>query len=208
MDFTEADLIKIVLSVLCGSVLGFEREYHNKTAGFRTIILICLGSTVFTIASQKMGGSDDRIAANIITGIGFIGAGVIFKNDINVKGLTTAAVIWITAAIGMVIGINQYFMGIGLSIIVLIILSLFSKIEEFIDKLNHKINYSITFINTDLVNLQIVEKHINTLELKSRVRQMSKKDNRLFVILEVTGNKDKVKLLSEKLIATYEVYQV
>ncbi len=208
MNFTEADLIKIILAVLCGSVLGFEREYHNKTAGFRTIILICLGSTVFTIASQKMGGSDDRIAANIITGIGFIGAGVIFKNDINVKGLTTAAVIWITAAIGMVIGISQYVMGIGLSIIVLIILSLFSKIEDLIDNLNHKINYSITFINTDLVNLEIVEKHIDQLDLKSRIKQMSKKDNRLFVILEVTGNKDKVKLLSEKLIATYEVYQV
>ena len=97
----QGDLISIAVSILCGSIIGFEREYSNKSAGFRTLILICLGSTIFTIVSKHGSGSDDRIAANIITGIGFIGAGVIFKDKLSVLGLTTAAVIWTTAGIGM-----------------------------------------------------------------------------------------------------------
>src|SRR5215210_4571722 len=95
----QKDMISILMSILCGSIIGFEREYNNKSAGFRTIILICLGSTIFTIVSRHGAGSDDRIAANIITGIGFIGAGVIFKDKLSVLGLTTAAVIWTTAGI-------------------------------------------------------------------------------------------------------------
>ena len=88
------DLIAIGVSLLAGSLVGIEREYKNKSAGFRTIVLICLGATAFTIVSRFGVGSDDRIAANIITGIGFIGAGVIFKDKFSVMGLTTAAVIW------------------------------------------------------------------------------------------------------------------
>ena len=93
------DVISLAISILCGSIIGFEREYNNKSAGFRTVILICLGSTIFTIVSNHGTGSDDRIAANIITGIGFIGAGVIFKDKLSVLGLTTAAVIWTSAGI-------------------------------------------------------------------------------------------------------------
>src|ERR1700761_3465234 len=85
------DLIKIALAVLCGGMLGLERQYKNKTAGFRTIILICLGSTIYTMVAQRSG----QVAnINIVTGVGFIGAGVIFKDTIAVSGLTTAAVIW------------------------------------------------------------------------------------------------------------------
>lgn len=73
----------VLVAIFCGAIIGFEREYRNKAAGFRTIVLICFGSAVFTVVSKMMGGngSDDRIAANIVTGIGFIGAGVIFKEQ-------------------------------------------------------------------------------------------------------------------------------
>src|SRR5271166_1611856 len=99
------DLIKIGMAVLCGGLLGLERQYKNKTAGFRTIILICLGSTIFTMVAQHAG----QVAnLNIVTGVGFIGAGVIFKDNIEVTGLTTAAVIWVSAAIGMGIGSGNY----------------------------------------------------------------------------------------------------
>ena len=110
MDFTVEikDMVAMVISIICGGVIGFEREYKNKSAGFRTIILISLGSTIFTIVSQHGAGTDDRISANIITGIGFIGAGVIFKDKISIRGLTTAAVIWTSAAIGMTAGIGYH----------------------------------------------------------------------------------------------------
>src|SRR6187551_1235506 len=119
------DLISIGISILCGSIIGFEREYNNKSAGFRTLILICLGSTIFTIVSKHGIGSDDRIAANIITGIGFIGAGVIFKDKVSVLGLTTAAVIWTSAGIGMLCGIGLHFLALCVTIVTLIVLSLF-----------------------------------------------------------------------------------
>src|SRR3978361_2365609 len=95
------DLIKVAIAIICGALLGFERQYKNKTAGFRTIILICLGSTIFTMISQRAG---QGVNINLVTGVGFIGAGVIFKDSISVNGLTTAAVIWISAAIGMAAG--------------------------------------------------------------------------------------------------------
>ena len=101
------ELTKIGLSLLLGSLLGLEREYQNKPAGFRTIALICVGATLFTILSYRLGNSVsvDRVAANIITGIGFIGAGVIFKNNNTVYGLTTASTIWLAAGLGMAVGV-------------------------------------------------------------------------------------------------------
>lgn len=105
------EIIKIGISLLIGSILGLERAYHNKPAGFRTIALICVGAALFTIISIRLGEpshSMDRVAANIITGIGLIGAGVIFKNGANVYGLTATATIWIAADLGMTVGIGSY----------------------------------------------------------------------------------------------------
>ena len=98
-------VIKLVLAVLIGGAIGAEREYRSKSAGFRTLTLICLGSTILTIFSVIIGtpGNPDRIASNIATGIGFVGAGVIFKGDgsgSKVSGITTAAMIWVTAGLG------------------------------------------------------------------------------------------------------------
>ncbi len=145
------DLISIAVSILCGSIIGFEREYNNKSAGFRTIILISLGSTIFTIVSKHGSGSDDRIAANIITGIGFIGAGVIFKDKLSVLGLTTAAVIWTTAGIGMATGIGYHILAFSLTIFTIIVLSLFGKVEYLIDQLNHSKTINLTFKDTDII---------------------------------------------------------
>src|SRR6202012_531969 len=103
------DLLKIGVSVLCGGLLGIERQYKNKTAGFRTIILISLGSALFTMVAQR---ANMGVNINVITGIGFIGAGVVFKDNIGVSGLTTAAVIWVSAAIGMVIGSNGFLLAL------------------------------------------------------------------------------------------------
>src|SRR5690606_36701727 len=128
------DLLPIGVSIIAGSLVGLEREYKNKSAGFRTILLICLGATAFTIVSRYGVGSDDRIAANIITGIGFIGAGVIFKDKFSVMGLTTAAVIWIVAGIGMAAGAGYYGLSLTLSVITMIVLSLFSRVETAMER--------------------------------------------------------------------------
>ncbi len=205
MEIHSNDLTTMLVSVLCGGLLGVEREYQNKSAGLRTIVLICLGSTIFTMISQRMGGSDDRVAANIITGIGFIGAGVIFKENFNVKGLTTAAVIWISAAIGMVIGVEEYKMAFVLSFIVLVVLGGFAKLEFIIDFINHKRTYRITFTDDNLENISWIVDIAKAERLKASVKHLSKSNNRLMVNFEVRGNKKHFQGLTEKLVAKPEI---
>lgn len=141
------EILKIFLSVLCGSILGFEREIRGKSAGFRTLALICFGSTIFTICSYLLGVEDnrDRIAANIITGVGFLGAGVIFRNNVSVSGITTAASIWVAAAIGMFIGIGEFVLA-GLSVVIsLFVLYAMDYIQVWIDNRFQHRNYRILF---------------------------------------------------------------
>ena len=102
-------IIKIGLSLLCGYIIGIEREYSGKAVGTRTISLICLGSTLFCLMSPNVFNADNsRIIAQIVSGIGFIGAGIIFKHNDTIHGLTTAATIWASAAIGALIGTGMY----------------------------------------------------------------------------------------------------
>lgn len=138
-------VLKIILSIVIGGFIGAEREYHDKTAGFRTIIFICTGATLFTILSQKLGSDNGayRIAANIVSGIGFLGAGVILRAGGQVVGLTTASTIWLTAAIGMGIGSGQYSLTCVISFIILIVLWLFPHVEEWIDNLQETRTYEV-----------------------------------------------------------------
>ncbi|SDQ12177.1 putative Mg2+ transporter-C (MgtC) family protein [Chryseobacterium soldanellicola] len=133
------ELLLIFISVLLGLFIGTEREYRNKSAGLRTFILVCFGACLFTMLSIKIGVNDqDRIAANIITGIGFLGAGVIFKGDNKIEGITTATTIWATASIGMSVGSGYVYLAFLGTLLVLIVLSFLTFFEKYIDK-NHKI---------------------------------------------------------------------
>lgn len=96
-------VIKITLALILGLILGLERETVNKPAGLRDIILVILGTLMFTMLNDPQ----NRVIANIITGIGFLGGGVIIKNNDNVEGVTTAVVLWLSVAIGMAIGLNR-----------------------------------------------------------------------------------------------------
>jgi putative Mg2+ transporter-C (MgtC) family protein len=139
------DIMKLFMALISGALIGTEREYHSKAAGLRTIALICVGSTVFTILSFKMGviPNQDRFAANIITGIGFLGAGVIFKEENRVTGLTTAAIIWTAAAIGVAIGAGEYTIALVGLFITVGVQRVFLLIQNKIDKINQIRNYTI-----------------------------------------------------------------
>jgi putative Mg2+ transporter-C (MgtC) family protein len=137
-------VLRFILVIIVGGLIGAEREYRSKSAGFRTMILICLGSFLFTSFSIHItGGTNDRIASNIVTGIGFLGAGVIFKSDNRINGITTAASIWATAALGMGIADGQYTIVLIATGIVLASLFLFTKLETWIDHINQTHNYKI-----------------------------------------------------------------
>jgi putative Mg2+ transporter-C (MgtC) family protein len=138
------ELTKLLVALIFGAIIGAEREYKSKAAGFRTVILIMVGSTLFTIVSQLIGG-EDRVASNIVTGIGFLGAGSIFREGVNVKGMTTATTIWIAAAIGMTIGLGKFSLAFGSLVIVMLVLLSFTWIQRLIEKKNKVETYHITF---------------------------------------------------------------
>src|SRR5690606_39113374 len=165
LNIATDDIISMLMSILCGGIIGFEREYKSKSAGFRTIVLISLGSTIFTIVSGHGVGSDDRISANIITGIGFIGAGVIFKDQISIRGLTTAAVIWTSAAIGMTAGIGYHALAFLFTIITLIILLMVSRIEKVISKMQKQKIVSVTFRGPDFNQIVLLEDQLKSDDL-------------------------------------------
>jgi putative Mg2+ transporter-C (MgtC) family protein len=129
------NILKLVLSSICGGLIGFERSLRHKDAGIRTHIILSMGTTLFVIVSRygfidKLGSSTGdvtRIAANIVTGIGFLGAGVIFLRGGSIKGLTTAAGIWTTAGIGMSIGAGMYTLGIFSTFFIVGVQFLFHK---------------------------------------------------------------------------------
>lgn len=140
----ETALVRIGIALFTGALIGAEREFRDKSAGLRTLTLICTGSCLFTLVSLLLtNGTADRIASNIVTGIGFLGAGVIFKNDRGVNGLTTAATIWTTAAIGMAIGNGLYIIAWLTTLFVLIILSVFVWLEPLIDRIHKERIYTI-----------------------------------------------------------------
>ena len=137
-------LEQLGLVILVGGLIGAEREFRSKSAGFRTMILICLGSWVFTTLSMTIShSSDDRIASNIVTGIGFLGAGVIFKADNRINGITTAATIWATAALGMGIADGAYQLVLLATALVLAVLWLLTRLEHVIDRINQSHTYRI-----------------------------------------------------------------
>ena len=132
------------MAVLIGGIIGAEREYRSKSAGFRTMILICLGSFLFTTFSIHITeNSPDRIASNIVTGIGFLGAGVIFKSDNRINGITTAATIWAVAALGMGIADGAYGVVWTCTLLIMAALLLLTRLEQLIDRVNQSHTYKI-----------------------------------------------------------------
>jgi putative Mg2+ transporter-C (MgtC) family protein len=128
-----ANIVLAMVAILCGSIVGAERERKEKPAGLRTLTLVTLGSAVFTMLSIAMTrdkGDPGRIASQIVTGIGFLGGGAIVRNTGVVTGMTTAATIWIMAAMGMVVGAGYALAGLGLSLLVLGVLTIISSWEK------------------------------------------------------------------------------
>ncbi len=144
---------KLLSAVIIGGIIGAEREYHNKSAGLRTLMLICLGSTLFTMFSMEIGKdtSPDRIAGGIVAGIGFVGAGVIFMGGTGINGVTTAATIWVTAALGMGVGAGHQYASLIGCIILVGILQAFTIIEAWMDRVNCSHTYKITCTYHDKV---------------------------------------------------------
>lgn len=141
IEFLPLILPKLIISTICGVIIGYDREIKHKAAGIRTMILICAGSALFTSLSFIISSTGEnidptRIISQIITGIGFVGAGVIMKNEDKIVGVTTAAFIWCVSAIGVLCGTGAYLTPIVISLGLLITSRIFERVEKYIKKKN------------------------------------------------------------------------
>ncbi len=196
--FETRDILLIMLSVLIGLLIGIEREYRNKSAGLRTFILVSFGSCLFTILSLKIGlANPDRLAANIITGIGFLGAGVIFKEDNKVSGITTATTIWATASLGMCVGAGYIFLafiGVGL---VLMILALLTYLQTYIDNYHKIKDYELQTLSE--ADFEHTEQLIRSMGFKAVVISQRYNKESLNTVWRLTGNVNQHRALVETL---------
>lgn len=129
VNFDYESLVKIGIAIALGALIGYERELKHRPAGLRTHMLVTLGATIFTISSLSFDLEPARIAAGIVTGIGFLGAGNIIAHKGHVKGITSAATMWVVAGIGLSVGLGQYVIAIICAVSVFAILQ-FGKKEK------------------------------------------------------------------------------
>lgn len=199
---------KILLALILGGLIGFERQYRAKAAGFRTIIIICMGTTLFTMLSSRFGwGDPSRIAAGIVTGIGFLGAGAIIRNEGFISGLTTAATIWFIAAVGISIGLGYYELSIFsvlVILVVLIILPYFEKIiEKFADIITIEMELSeLSYETNNLINL-VKQKKLKIINLTKE-----KSENNLVIKLKIKGKQKRTNLLIDELIKNDFIFKL
>jgi len=203
-------LIKIVLSLILGGALGMERQYHDKPAGYATNCLICLGAMIFTVLSLYMGnagGDPGRIAAQIVTGVGFIGAGSILREGNKISGLTTAAGVWAVAAIGMAIGYDQYLLAALTAGSILILQLGIRKSIHWMDRLKH--HDSISLVCEP--QWDTVEKILNKLK-KQRItiskHEVTKQENLFHIYIAAMFTEREFYQVTKDLLEMPEVYSL
>ncbi len=177
-------LFRLILATILGGVVGFERERHEKAAGFRTHILVCIGSCLIMLTSMHMFDvykdtatlDPARIAAGVVTGIGFLGAGTIIRFGATVRGLTTAASLWTIAGVGLAVGSGFYWAAVITSAIIWICLYLLTKVEA---KISRKSAYYTLMIESkpDVMNLQNVKNLLSDYNVQMGDFQIRKLDN-------------------------------
>lgn len=211
MTFSPEYLIRIIAALVLGGIVGAERERHKKAVGLRTLILISVGSALFTILSIQMvgplGENPSRIAANIVSGIGFLGAGVILEERGQVVGLTTAATIWVAAALGMAAGAGQYTLA-GITVfVVMVVLLLFTRIEDYLEISSEERTYEITAkISWD--KFKELKNLFKEYSLTINSYKQEKKEGEMVCTFEVRGPNKKHDKVVQKLISDKDIKEV
>ncbi len=200
--FLLEDAIKLLMAVVIGGLIGAEREFRGKTAGLRTIIFITLGAAFFTMVSFKLGSPQDpvRIASNIVTGVGFLGAGSILRAEGRITGLTTASTIWLSAALGMGIGGGYFGLAILATAITLVVLMVFPRVEMGMDRLLDLRTYEVILpVRTDLV--PELEDIMRASGLTMRHSSRSKAASEMLCIWQVSGSAEAHVVFTDALLA-------
>lgn len=211
MDFSPEYLIRIMAALVLGGIIGAERERHKKAVGLRTLILISVGSALFTILSIHLTGpsgeNPGRIAANIVSGIGFLGAGVILEDRGQVVGLTTAATIWVAAALGMAAGAGEYILASVTAFVVMVVLLLFTRLEDYLEISSEDRTYEIT-AKTSWDKYKDLKSLFKENNLVINSYKQEKKGSEMVCTFEVRGSMKKHDKVVQKLISDKEIKEV
>jgi putative Mg2+ transporter-C (MgtC) family protein len=160
--------VQIVVAAVLGAAVGFEREMSAQPAGLRTHMLVSLGAALFTIAGTEFSDGDPtRVAAQVVTGIGFLGGGAILREGMSIRGLTTAASLWVAAALGLAIGLRSYLAGVAAMVLTVIVLAAIKKVEEEFLPLRRQMEVTLS-LEPDAV-LSAVERAVGQALPRSRV---------------------------------------
>lgn len=207
LHYYNPDLFKIIVSLALGAAIGLEREVSNKVAGLRTHILICLGATLFTILSYTFSNDPARISAQIVTGIGFLGAGSIMRDGDRVTGLTTAATIWIVAAIGMAVGYGHYTLASLVAVMVLFVQLTFTKLDILIENFRMRLTFRIISKVEDK-GIAEIEKLFRESRIHIISRKLMKKDQHYYSEWYTTGGREGQEHMMRKLLESKDVIEV
>lgn len=202
------EFINIVLALVFGAIIGLEREWRDKAAGLRTLICISVGSAMFTVLSYRIGGASDatRIAANIVTGVGFLGAGVLLKEGTRITGLTTASLVWLTAAVGMACGSGNIDIAIIVTLLTVVVMWILPLLEHWIDDLSETRKYQLDWKLKDF-SPQALDELYSGLKLYHNFSIIGKTENHIIISVFTKGCKTQHDLLLAKFVASEAVQE-
>lgn len=197
------DILKLLLALGIGGLIGVERELRDKAAGFRTMMYICAGSTLFTIFSYRMVesvglGDPARIAAQIVSGVGFLGAGAILRENGEVRGLTTASTVWLAAALGMGIGAGFFLFSVAAAVIILLSLFVFPSVEGLLISRAQFRTYVLT-CKADLQKIDAFRALLESLNLRLVTSHHTRREDTMICTWMVSGRASHHKELVERL---------
>jgi putative Mg2+ transporter-C (MgtC) family protein len=209
MDQALVFLLRIALAAVLGGIVGFEREYHAKDAGIRTHSLVALGSALLMIISQYafIGSGDfdaSRVAAQVVSGIGFIGAGIIIFKRNSVKGLTTAAGLWVSSGVGLAAGAGMYLLATVSTLIVIIILEAFNSEAHGIGEKM----FSMTVSSEDSHKITTMLNVLKDKRLDASLQSLSRKDGKYFATIEVKVRRRQYEKELYSLLENYEAVTI
>lgn len=171
-------LVPLAVATGIGLVLGFEREMSHKPAGLRTQVLVTVGTAVFVLAGRSLGSEGARIAANVIPGLGFLGAGVILQHRGNVRGLTTAALIWVNGGLGLAAGLESYALAGTGAAITLLALRVLGRVEKRMATKCHVSLYQVTARESDEL-MRVVHEAINRCHIPEGPLSFDRQDGKI-----------------------------
>jgi putative Mg2+ transporter-C (MgtC) family protein len=205
------DMMRIFIAILCGGIIGVERELKDKPAGLRTNILVSTGSCLFVIfgikAAELYNDDAGRIIGPIITGIGFLGAGTIIRARGSVRGLTSAATIWVVAGVGMCAGLGLFFLALTVSILVLFILLILPRFEEIISVFGVKDLEFVVVSQPSSAAIQRTRRLMRDMRISYSQLNVIKEEGKFKITFMAHGNQNELTRFMSRLLGLPEVVE-